>query len=424
MPYSAWSGSLTSASSSLIAAWVLLGKVVRGPEPPTPRALLLVLAAWAAPLLLAPPLFSRDVYSYLAQGAMVDAHIDVYANGPAQLGGPLADEVAPVWQQTSTPDSVWFFLAVASALSGLTRGEIPAGLLGMRLVALLGVGLMAAALPRLARHSGADPAAALWLGALNPLVLLHLVAGAHNDAIMLGLLGVAGCCARPMAPAGRRPDHPRRTGQGAGRARPAGGGGAARASRSSTHGPDHDRGRARHHGRGDRRGGHGVRLDSGPEDPRLPAQLVAHQRPGRATGALLEDLGSGLAPLAMPVWHATGLAVTVLVVLFIWLRLRPGPIYALGLSLGAVAWFGRVAVRPVGPVPHRRRAQRLGAPPGRGGQCGTRAARPAQWRTAGRGSGGAGRIRRRARPRRALAGPSGPARAEEPAQPPVLGRTA
>lgn len=66
----------------LIAAWVLLGRLVRGAEPPTPRDLMLVLAVWAAPLLLAPPLFSRDVYSYLAQGAMVDAHMDVYAQGP------------------------------------------------------------------------------------------------------------------------------------------------------------------------------------------------------------------------------------------------------------------------------------------------------------------------------------------------------
>ena len=87
----------------LIAAWGLLGKVVRGPEPPTVRSLMVVLAAWAAPLLLAPPLFSRDVYSYLAQGAMVDAHIDVYTHGPARLGGPLADEVAPVWQHTADP---------------------------------------------------------------------------------------------------------------------------------------------------------------------------------------------------------------------------------------------------------------------------------------------------------------------------------
>ena len=100
----------------------------------------MVLALWATPLLLAPPLFSRDVYSYLAQGAMVDAHIDVYAHGPAQLGGPLADEVAPVWQHTAAPYGP-AFLGVASALSGLTRGELPAGLFGMRLVALLGVAL-------------------------------------------------------------------------------------------------------------------------------------------------------------------------------------------------------------------------------------------------------------------------------------------
>lgn len=179
----------------LIAAWALLGKVIRGPEPPTPRALLLVLAVWAAPLLLAPPLFSRDVYSYLAQGAMVDAHIDVYVHGPARLGGPLADEVAPMWRHTATPYGP-VFLAMASGLSGLTEGRIPAGLIGMRMIALLGVALMAVALPRLARHSGADPAVALWLGALNPLVLLHLVAGAHNDAMMLGLLGVGLVAAR------------------------------------------------------------------------------------------------------------------------------------------------------------------------------------------------------------------------------------
>lgn len=67
----------------LIAAWLMLGRLVRSADPPTPRALLLVLAVWATPLLIAPPLFSRDVYSYLAQGAMVDAHIDVYSYGPS-----------------------------------------------------------------------------------------------------------------------------------------------------------------------------------------------------------------------------------------------------------------------------------------------------------------------------------------------------
>ncbi|MEU3980807.1 polyprenol phosphomannose-dependent alpha 1,6 mannosyltransferase MptB [Streptomyces sp. NPDC026672] len=331
----------------LIAAWALLGRVVRGPEPPTPRALFLVLVLWAAPLLLAPPLFSRDVYSYLAQGAMVDAHMDVYTHGPAQLGGPLADEVAPVWQHTAAPYGP-AFLAVASALSALTSGQLPAGLLGMRLVALLGVALMAAALPRLARHSGADPAAALWLGALNPLVLLHLVAGAHNDAIMLGLLGLGLVAALGRWPvlgavlvtlaalvkapaalgllavvvvqvrAGRRPVPAVLTTAAA----------AAGTTVVAT-----------------AVAGTGYGWIGALDTPVSPHNWALTSLLGRATGALLEHLGSGLAPFAVPAWHVFGLALTAVAVLFIWVRLRPRPVYALGLSLAVVAAFGP-AIRP------------------------------------------------------------------------------
>ncbi|MFI6018864.1 polyprenol phosphomannose-dependent alpha 1,6 mannosyltransferase MptB [Streptomyces sp. NPDC051287] len=331
----------------LIAAWLLLGRLVRGGEPPTPRQLLLVLVVWAAPLLLAPPLFSRDVYSYLAQGAMVDAHMDVYTAGPAQLGGPLADEVAPVWQNTAAPYGP-AFMGVASLLSGLTRGELPAGLFGMRLVALLGVGLMAAALPRLARHSGADPAAALWLGALNPLVLLHLVAGAHNDAIMLGLLGlglVAALGRWPVlgavlvtlaalvkAPAalgllaivvvqarrGRSPV--------AASLLTAAAAGATTVAATAV-------------------AGTGYGWIGALDTPVSAHNWALSSLLGRATGALLAHLGSDLAPLAVPAWHLLGLALTAVTVLLIWVRLRPRPVYALGLSLAAVAAFGP-AIRP------------------------------------------------------------------------------
>ncbi|MFF4800962.1 polyprenol phosphomannose-dependent alpha 1,6 mannosyltransferase MptB [Streptomyces sp. NPDC001351] len=331
----------------LIAAWLLLGRLVRSADAPTPRELLLVLAVWAAPLLLAPPLFSRDVYSYLAQGAMVDAHMDVYAYGPAQLGGPLADEVAPLWQHTGAPYGP-VFLAVASALSGLTRGELPAGLVGMRLVALLGVALMAAALPRLARHSGADPAAALWLGALNPLVLLHLVAGAHNDAIMLGLLGVG-----LVAALGRWPvlgavfvtlaalvKAPAvlglaavvvlqvRAGQRPAKAALSTALAAAVTTVAAT-----------------AVAGTGYGWIAALDTPVSPHNWALTSLLGRATGAMLERLGSDLAPLALPVWHLLGLAITALLIAAIWWRLRPRPVYALGLSLAAVAAFGP-AIRP------------------------------------------------------------------------------
>lgn len=151
----------------LIAAWWWLGRAVRRPRPPAPRELLVTLAIWAAPLLIGPPLFSRDVYSYLAQGAMVDARIDVYTHGPAQLGGPLATEVAPVWQHTPAPYGP-VFLAVAAKASDLAHVDMSAGVFGMRLVALLGVALMIVFLPLLADRCGVDRSAALWLGALNP----------------------------------------------------------------------------------------------------------------------------------------------------------------------------------------------------------------------------------------------------------------
>ncbi|CCK32439.1 hypothetical protein BN159_8061 [Streptomyces davaonensis JCM 4913] len=331
----------------LIAAWALLGRLLLTAEPPAPRALLVTLAVWAAPLLLAPPLFSRDVYSYLAQGAMVDAHIDVYAYGPSHLGGPLAEEVAPLWQHTGAPYGP-VFLALASGLSALTSGELPAGLLGMRLVALLGVALMAAALPRLARHSGADPAAALWLGALNPLVLLHLVAGAHNDAVMLGLLGlglvaalgrwpVLGAVLVTLAALVKAPAilglaavvvlH-MRAGRPPARAVLTTTAAAAATTVTAT-----------------AVAGTGYGWIGALNTPVSPHNWALTSLLGRATRALLEGLGSDLAPFAVPAWHAVGVVAAVVAVAVIWLRLRPRPVYALGLSLAAVAAFGP-AIRP------------------------------------------------------------------------------
>jgi alpha-1,6-mannosyltransferase len=58
----------------------------------------------------------------------------------------------------------------------------------MRVLALIGVALMIFAIPRLARLAGVEERFAIWLGVLNPLVLVHLVGDAHNDALMIGLM--------------------------------------------------------------------------------------------------------------------------------------------------------------------------------------------------------------------------------------------
>ncbi|MFF0387087.1 polyprenol phosphomannose-dependent alpha 1,6 mannosyltransferase MptB [Kitasatospora sp. NPDC004615] len=170
----------------LVAAWMLMGRPADGQPPPDERWLNVTLTWWVAPLLLVPPLFSRDVYSYLAQGAMLAHGLDVYTHGPADLGGPTAVQIPQVWQHTPAPYGPAFLL-VARAVAPLA--EHPwVGTVVLRLAAVLAVAAIAALLPALARALGVDPAAALRLGVLNPLVLVHLIAGAHNDAPALALL--------------------------------------------------------------------------------------------------------------------------------------------------------------------------------------------------------------------------------------------
>jgi alpha-1,6-mannosyltransferase len=185
----------------MLTAWWWYGRWSRSAGAGIRRAYV-TLALWGAPLLVAPPMFSRDVYSYLAQGLMAGARLDVYRFGPATLGGHVAAEVPAVWQHTPSPYGP-VFLAIAGAVTGAVGSHLVLGILAMRLVAVAGVVLLAVALPPLARRCGGDPAVALWLAALNPLVLVHLVGGAHNDAVMVGLLaaGLAMAVQRRVVPA-------------------------------------------------------------------------------------------------------------------------------------------------------------------------------------------------------------------------------
>ncbi|WP_327365189.1 polyprenol phosphomannose-dependent alpha 1,6 mannosyltransferase MptB [Streptomyces sp. NBC_01217] len=315
----------------LVAAWWWLGRAVRGPEPPGERFLLVTLGIWAVPLVLGPPLFSRDVYSYLVQGTMAAAHMDVYVYGADRLGGPLAAEVPPIWQHTPTPYGP-VFLAVA-------RAAVPLGIVGMRLVALSGVALMIVFLLVLAGRCGTDRSAALWLGALNPLLLLHLVAGAHNDAVMLGLLG-----AGLVAASGRWPVSAAVLVTLAALVKvPAVLGLFAVASIWSYR----LRGRARL-----------VRTGLATLAVAVATTVAATAATGTGYG-WVAALGTpvsahnwsltgtlGRLTGAVPAWRFLGVAAIAAVLLLLWRRRHGlGPVYALGLGLAAVALFGP-AIRP------------------------------------------------------------------------------
>jgi alpha-1,6-mannosyltransferase len=172
----------------LTRVWLgLLRALGRRPGFPVKRVLL-VIVIWSVPLLLAPPLFSRDVYTYAAQGEMMSHHINPYAYGPEVLGStPFNTMADSTWSGTESPYGPTF-LAIDGVLDQASGHVFLADLLLLRLLEVGGIALIVAATPTLARALKRDPAHAVLLGAGSPLVLLSLLAGAHNDALMLGLL--------------------------------------------------------------------------------------------------------------------------------------------------------------------------------------------------------------------------------------------
>lgn len=173
----------------MITAWVRLGRTTigKGGSQVTLNELRAIVAIWTTPLLFAAPMFSRDVYSYLAQGALLRDGFDPYQVGPVANPGTLLDNVSSVWTTTTAPYGPMFLL-IGRAVTMITGDNIIAGTIALRFVMLPGLALMMWAVPYLTKHLGGKPTVALWLAVLNPLVLIHLIGGVHNELLMVGLM--------------------------------------------------------------------------------------------------------------------------------------------------------------------------------------------------------------------------------------------
>lgn len=186
----------------MVRAWVSLARATRR-YPGTPvRLFVPVLAVWLLPLLVVAPLFSHDAFSYVGQGEEMTRNINPYLYPPSLLGpggNPFASLVDKLWANSTSPYGP-VFLVLAGGIVALVNHNELAALLGFRLLAVVGVVLLGIYMPRLARSYGFDPAKAFVLIALSPLVLLHLVAGEHNDALMMGLLVAGLALARERHP--------------------------------------------------------------------------------------------------------------------------------------------------------------------------------------------------------------------------------
>jgi hypothetical protein len=155
---------------------------------------------WSLPLLVAPPLFSRDGWSYAAQGMLAHRGISPYDYGPWSLvgprsiPGPLTEGVDPRWMATPAPYGPVPLIG-GDVASGFTADPWLL-VVAHRAMVLVGLVLLAWAVPRLARWCGTNPALASCLVLASPLMISNGVAGLHNDLLMVGLMAAGVVVAR------------------------------------------------------------------------------------------------------------------------------------------------------------------------------------------------------------------------------------
>jgi len=134
--------------------------------------------------LLAPPLFSADVFGYVDYARLWVLHgLDPYVHGAADAA---RDPVVPFvrWRDIATPYGP-LFTVLSAPLAWIS---VPAALWACKAsAAALSLGCCALVW-RIARRRGLDPLPALLFVGLNPLLLAYGVGGAHNDFLLVGLM--------------------------------------------------------------------------------------------------------------------------------------------------------------------------------------------------------------------------------------------
>jgi alpha-1,6-mannosyltransferase len=138
---------------------------------------------------VAPVLLSHDVYSYLDYARLGVVHgLDPYVQPP--LAAPADPAFADVaWTEATSAYGPLFTIATYP-LAWLPVGV---GIAVLKAAAALSVLGLATVTARIAAWRGADPLRAAAFVGLNPLVLVHVVGGGHNDglALLLAMVAVA-----------------------------------------------------------------------------------------------------------------------------------------------------------------------------------------------------------------------------------------
>ncbi len=149
---------------------------------------------------LAPVLLSHDVYSYVNYARLGVVHgLDPYTHPPA--AAPFDPAYARVtWIGARSAYGPLFTLATYP----LAWLPVWLAVAVLKATAALSVPATAVLIARIAPARGVSPLGAAAFVALNPLVLIHVVGGAHNDgpAMLVATIGIAAMLSSREASAG------------------------------------------------------------------------------------------------------------------------------------------------------------------------------------------------------------------------------
>jgi hypothetical protein len=174
--------------AGLWAALALWAFVVAGAGALAPRVAVAAVVLAHLLFLLAPPLLSQDVFSYIAYARLgVEHDLNPYEHAPADVPGDAVYPYAGSKPATSAYGPLFTLLTYPLAPLGVATAfwvlKVIAAAASLALVAVVW---------RIAERLRRDPLpAALFVG-LNPLTLVHVVGGAHNEAyvVLITMLGV------------------------------------------------------------------------------------------------------------------------------------------------------------------------------------------------------------------------------------------
>jgi hypothetical protein len=180
---------LVGLTAALVLMFLSYALALRSAKDLSRRAVLTSIAALNALVLLAPPLLSTDLFSYIAYGRLGGTYgINPYLHGPNVISfDPLYHLVGAQWTHTPTAYGP-LFTALSYPLAGL---NLAANVFAYKGIAALSVLAIVVLVWHAARLRGMDPIKAVALVGLNPVIVVYGVGGGHNDLLMLAIL-VAG----------------------------------------------------------------------------------------------------------------------------------------------------------------------------------------------------------------------------------------